>query len=268
MAPLTALDARTRVLNLRSLEHLAGLQNPAFAVLNGDGAHGCWGHSSCRCRAPRGPSYGLLAVALGLPIIGPLSSSKARALRQRFRLLESITSLFDLSLAYCILAPEVAVVINCRCTPGESSVCWIGAVALRLSTVFPGTAFNTWTSWRVCFFQSLAGCQHLPLAKGEGKVGGVTPVGIYCLGTPGGAGAVWIAAVGIASSLVRPSSPVNTWAGGCLGGIDGEGEHGDDDLHAEQGGGVEDQHLLLPPLPLRPALVFLADWSTLKSESR
>jgi len=250
MAPLTSLDARTRVLNLRPLQHLARLQHPALTVLHRDGAHGCRGHSSCRCRAPWGSSYRLLAVALGLPIIAPLSSSKTRALWQWFCLLESITRLFDLALAYCIVAPEVAVVINCCCTPRESSVCRIRAITLRLSTVFPGTSFNAWTCWRVCFFQSLAGCQLLPLAKGEGKVGGVTPVSIDCLGTPGGASAVWIAAVGIASSLVGPCSAVNTWAGGCLGGVDGEGEHEDDDLHAEQGGGVQDQHLLLPPLPV------------------
>ena len=268
MAPLTSLDAGTRVLNLRPLKHLASLQHPALAVLHRDGAHGCRGHSSCRCGAPWGSSYGLLAVALGLPIVGPLSSSKARALRQRLSLLESITRLFDLSLANRIVAPEVAAVIDCSCTPRESSVGGIGAVALRLSTVFPGTSFNAWTCRRVCFFQSLASCQHLPLAKGEGKVGGVTPVGIDCLGTPGGASAVWVAAVGIASSLVAPCPAVNTWAGGSLGGVDREGEHEDDDLHAEQGGGVQDQHLLLPPLPVRPALVFLADWSTLKSERR
>ena len=39
MTPLTSLDARTRVLNLGSLKHLARLQHPALAVLYRNGAH-------------------------------------------------------------------------------------------------------------------------------------------------------------------------------------------------------------------------------------
>merc|ERR1719234_2356651 len=213
VAPLTSLDTGARVLNLRPLEHLARLQHPALAVLHRDGAHGSRGHSSRSRRAPWGSSYRLLAVALGLPIVGPLTSCKARALRQRFSLFESVTSLFDLSLADCIVALEVAVVIDRCCTPGESSVGRVGAVALRLAPVLPGTSFNAGTRWRICFFQSLAGCQQVALAVGEGDVGGVTAVSIDCLGTPGGASAVWIAAVGIASSLVAPCSSGNTWAG-------------------------------------------------------
>jgi len=45
MAPLTSLDARTRVLDLGSLKHLARLQHPALAVLHRDGAHRCRGHT-------------------------------------------------------------------------------------------------------------------------------------------------------------------------------------------------------------------------------
>ena len=56
---------------------------------------------------------------------------------------------------------------------------------------------------------------------------------------------------------------------GPLGGVDGDGEQEKGELHEGQGeGGVQDQHLLRPPLPLRPAPMFLADWQLLKRESR